>query len=113
VGPQTIAGDLVEMRAQAPIELPAIDEERLIRTAFRKALDANARSPLAYAKAILQKQLKREPSRELFEKAAVESLTAKPAVSRPIPPELLRPAVKQPEPIAPAVDPSDWIEVEF
>lgn len=77
--PVVIPGQLVEAAPRPGITLRPKDEEAMIRSAFGKAAAANARVPSAYARSILEKQLRRAPDRALFERVALELQRAKPA----------------------------------
>ncbi|RTL19009.1 MAG: hypothetical protein EKK55_20105 [Rhodocyclaceae bacterium] len=77
--PTVVPGQLVEVAPRPGIVLRPKDEEAMIRAAFGKAATANARVPSAYARSILEKQLRRAPDRALFERVALELQRAKPA----------------------------------
>lgn len=87
--PTVIPGHLVEAAPRPGIILRPKDEEAMIRAAFGKAAAANARVPSAYARSILEKQLRRAPDRALFEKIALELQRAK-QPSKPAPAWLAR-----------------------
>lgn len=87
--PTVVPGQLVEAAPRPGITLRPKDEEQMIRAAFAKAASANARVPSAYARSILEKQLRRAPDRGLFERVALELQRAKSA-PKPAPEWLAR-----------------------
>mgnify|MGYP000178535783 FL=1 len=95
--PVVVPGQLVEVQARPGLVLRAQDEEKLIREAFRKAAAQNAKVPTSYARAILERQLRRAPDRALFERVAIDVLNAKPKPAAPKP-EWLRKALGEPPP---------------
>lgn len=112
--PVVVPGQLVEAKARGGVVLRPQDEEKLIREAFRKAVSQNAKVPTSYARAILEKQLRRAPDAALFGRIAVEILNARPKPAPPPKPEWLRKSlgeVTAPEPVAPPVEPFEAVPV--
>lgn len=85
--PPQVAGNLVEHAPKPPVILPAAIEEKFIRAAFKRAMDHGAGNPLAYARAILERQLKRPPNAAILDRvvASMSRGEKAPAPKNPMP----------------------------
>lgn len=81
--PIVVPGSLVEFKPRPGLVLRPQDEERMIREAFAAATKANARVPSSYAKAILEKRLRRSPDKALFAKVLLSIQNQKPPTPMP------------------------------
>lgn len=100
--PQVVPGHLVEATVRPGVQLRPKDEEAIIRRAFARATEAGARVPSAYARSIVEKQLRRPPTRELFERVALE-LQRERRAPAPMPEWLARQVGVAPAPAEPRV----------
>jgi hypothetical protein len=116
--PAQVAGQLVEVAPRPKVILSPSAEEDLCRKALRKAIDQEARNPIRYASAILERQLRRPPDKGIFERAVLQVL-AKPKPEPPTEmPEWLKrslgiPVIKQRPPAPAFVEPSAPVEEEI
>jgi len=120
--PEQIAGQLVEHAPRPPVIMSSSAEEQLCRAAFKKAIDQGAKNPIPYARTILERQLRRNPDKAIFERVALAMLAKpKPPTSTamptwlkanlgiPVVPEVTR----EPDPPAPFDSTEEVVEFDF
>lgn len=71
-GPTVVPGKLEEVAVKPPLEVTRTQEAKMIRVAFAIAAKRSAAMPDRYALGILRKQLRREPSKDLFDGVRAE-----------------------------------------
>lgn len=81
--PSQVDGALTEYAAKPAVICSAQSEEQLCLAALNKALDKGAKSPIPYARAILERQLRRAPDKAIFERVVLSVMRPRPVAAAP------------------------------